>query len=142
MAESTRKQLHIFADLCGEEGLPHVVLMTTMWSTVHQDVGLQREKQLKSHNDLWLPLLNLGAATSRFDNSYDSAWDIVETLEKMRDHRIKVQLPKEMVDDKLQLKETKSAITLQRVVVGDDDTVIAYVGLYATRSPILTLLAD
>jgi hypothetical protein len=31
----------------------------------------------------------------------------------------------------------------QEVVVGDDDTVIAYVGpLYATRSPILTLLAD
>ena len=113
MAGSPLKQLHIFADLCREEGLPHVVLMTTMWSTVHQDVGLQRENQLKSHDDLWLPVLNLGATTSRFDNSYDSAWDIVETLEKMRDHRIKVQLPKEMVDDKLQLKETRSAITLQ-----------------------------
>jgi molybdenum-dependent DNA-binding transcriptional regulator ModE len=112
MAGSTLKQLHIFADLCGGGGLPHVVLMTTMWSTVRQDVGKQREDQLKSHNDLWAPVLNLGATTSRFDNSYDSAWEIVKTLEEKRGHRIKVQLPKEMVDDKLELKETRSAKTL------------------------------
>jgi hypothetical protein len=92
---STLKQLQNFAGIYGEEGLPHIVLMTTMWSTVRPDEGLRWEGQLKSHNDLWLPLLNLGATISRFNNSYDSAWDIVETLEKKRDHRIKLQLPKE-----------------------------------------------
>ena len=56
--------------------MPNVVIATTMWSKVDKDEGEQREAELK--NKFWAEVRADGCKTERFENTYQSAWDIID----------------------------------------------------------------
>ncbi|GLB39635.1 putative 50S ribosome-binding GTPase [Lyophyllum shimeji] len=80
MLGTSLKNLEMFQKLCGEEGLKNVILATTKWSEVPPEVGARREDQLKDRH--WKPMLELGSALRRFEDTQQSGWDIIEHILK------------------------------------------------------------
>ena len=54
-----------------------VLLATTMWSQVDPATGDHREETLRG---VWEQMIALGSGMTRFDNTTESAWKIVDTL--------------------------------------------------------------
>ncbi|KAF9467092.1 hypothetical protein BDZ94DRAFT_1330027 [Collybia nuda] len=80
MTGSPLGNLSRFQELCGDGAAGHVILTTTMWDIVTEGVGENREIELKTK--YWNEMLKLGSTTERFDNTPDSAWRIIDGLEK------------------------------------------------------------
>jgi hypothetical protein len=101
MAGTPLKNLRMFRELCGRQALENIILVTTMWDEVDEDVGSQREKELRGK--YWKPMIDHGSATARYNGTSESAWDIVEHFTTRR-HAVLLQ--REMVDLKKELPET------------------------------------
>ena len=91
----------MFKELCGKKALENIILVTTMWDEVEEDVGSQREKELRGK--YWKAMIDQGSATARYHGTMESAWGIVEHFTTQRQA---VLLQKEMVDLQKQLPET------------------------------------
>jgi len=61
--------------------MPNVVLATTMWDLVEDQLGTRREQRLQTQ--FWSDMVADGCRTERFDSTYDSAWRIVDSLDQM-----------------------------------------------------------
>jgi hypothetical protein len=101
MAGTPLKNLRMFRELCGKQALENIILVTTMWDEVEEDVGSQREKELRGK--YWRAMIDHGSATARYNGTLESAWDIVE---RFTTRRHAVLLQREMVDLKKELPET------------------------------------
>ncbi|KAF8811579.1 P-loop containing nucleoside triphosphate hydrolase protein [Phlegmacium glaucopus] len=112
MGGSPMKYLKMFQNLCGNEALKNVVLVTTMWDEVEDEEGRNRETELTAK--YWNSMLELGCRTSRFYNNTQSAWDIVS---QFQDARCTVLLQKELVDLRLELSETSAGRTLFSMLI-------------------------
>jgi len=77
---SAMKSLKLFASLCGMKAMPYVVVVTTMWSQVDKAGGAKREDAMKI--EVWDDILKGRYGTKRFNNTYESAWDIVDSHTK------------------------------------------------------------
>ena len=110
MTGSVLKNLQMFTSLCGKNAMPNVVIATTMWGKVSKEEGGEREEELKS--DFWKDMLANGCRTERFENTYESAWRIIDRL--VQKDPTQVLLPCEIVDDDLRLNETKAGVTLNQ----------------------------
>ncbi|KAF8238168.1 hypothetical protein L208DRAFT_362715 [Tricholoma matsutake] len=74
---SPEKNLPLFDALCGDVK-NNVVIATTMWKKVKQsDVGTRRENG-------WQELLQSGSRIMRFDDTFASAWEIIDNVVKTR----------------------------------------------------------
>lgn len=109
MAGSLLKNLQLFKDLCGADAMLKVIVVTTMWGEVREESGIKREEQLKK--EFWGGILDNGGKTARFQDSFESAWGIIENLTERKEDC--VLLSKEMVDRRLSLNETRVGRTLQ-----------------------------
>ena len=107
MGGSPIKYLKMFQNLCGNEALKNVVIVTTMWDEVEEEEGSNRETEL--FTTYLKAMIESGCHTSRFYNDVESAWDIVSHFQ---DARCSVLLQRELVDLHLQLKETSAGRTL------------------------------
>jgi hypothetical protein len=110
LSGSAMKNLNLFSSLCGGKAMPNVVIVTTMWSCVPEELGTKREEDLKK--EVWNHMLNDGCRTERFKDTYDSAWDIIDG--GAQKNRARVQLPREIVESHLGLNETEAGITLNK----------------------------
>jgi len=123
MAGTPHRNLRMFGELCGDNAVKKVVLVTTMWDKVQPDTGARRETEL--FEKYWKTMINYGASTDRFSNSADSAWKIVNLI--LEQHAFEVLLlQEELVDLKRALNETQAGKTLysdlQRLLVEQRDT--------------------
>jgi hypothetical protein len=107
----------MFLKLCGDGAIRNVVLATTMWTKVKPEIGERREKQLKE--TYWRGMLAVGSRMMRFDDSFDTAWkmldDIVNAPEIDKEHALLLQ---------------KLVVDLNRPfwqMITEDDRIIAYV---------------
>jgi hypothetical protein len=80
-----------------------VAIATTMWAEVRPEIGEQREKQLKT--EFWNEMRTCGCKIERFQNTYNSAWDIVHSITRMK-CTTALRIQKEMVDDGKALVDT------------------------------------
>jgi hypothetical protein len=87
--------------LCGKGAHRNVIMTTTMWDEVCQDVGSLREKELK--NQYWKLMIDCGAQVARFYGTTESAWEIIGRLPSTPQA---LQLQKEIVDKGKKLMET------------------------------------
>ncbi|KAL4061695.1 P-loop containing nucleoside triphosphate hydrolase protein [Scleroderma yunnanense] len=78
MAGTPLSNLNMFKRLCGENNFKNIVLVTTMWDEVSEDVGLQREEELNM--SFWEVMIRLGSTTRRFNLTKESAWDIINII--------------------------------------------------------------
>ncbi|KIK12623.1 hypothetical protein PISMIDRAFT_120524 [Pisolithus microcarpus 441] len=103
----TNRQTHgslydILCCLCGDKAASRVRLVTTMWDKV-EDFGLAETTVSRMEKCIWKPLLDAGARHMRFENSKQSAWDIVQDLRMEREPLL---LQQELVDARKHLYET------------------------------------
>jgi hypothetical protein len=75
MAMILQQSLRLFATLCGQKVAPNISIATTMWSEVREESGARREAELKG--ELSKDLLASRCKIERFEETYDSAWDII-----------------------------------------------------------------
>lgn len=118
MAGTPLRNLAVFQDLCGNDNLKNVVLVTTMWDEVEdQSVGSKREQELLS--SFWKGMIGFGSRNCRYEGTRESAWEIIDLLdlEGSRRRPTPLQIQREMVDRKLPLHETTAAKTLLRSLV-------------------------
>ena len=127
MGGSPHRNLRMFGELCGDQAVKKVVLVTTMWdrgTTDHQQTHNQRENEL--FQKYWKTMIGHGASTARFSNSADSAWKIVDIILKKHETEV-LLLQEELVDLKRALNETQAGKTLysdlQKLLAEQRDTV-------------------
>ncbi|KIM59587.1 hypothetical protein SCLCIDRAFT_1217533 [Scleroderma citrinum Foug A] len=76
MHNSVCKNVNRFGQLCGANTAEHVWLVTTMWDTVRdQRIAASRVSQLEKTS--WKHLMDAGAHHRKFENTPESAWDII-----------------------------------------------------------------
>ena len=79
MKGATRRHLDMFYQLCGDKALARVVLGTTYWEEVVEDVAVKREQQLAK--TFWgRPMTSSGSRLLRFDKTQESAVVFVDTI--------------------------------------------------------------
>ena len=93
--------------LCGKNAFYNVILTTTMWDEVDEQIGRLREEELKSGNWRWM--LDRNSTMSRFLGTRDSALRLIEPLIDAANKRGSFLLQQEMVDLRNKLPETSAA---------------------------------
>lgn len=98
------RNLTMFQHLCGKDAFKNVVLLTTFWDRVLDEVGANRENQLQT--DFWLPLIVHGSRVDQFNPpTHECAWDIIDRFPP-NTSRPALTIQREMVDQKKKLHET------------------------------------
>jgi hypothetical protein len=109
MEGSAMRNLRMFRELCGEEPLKNVILVTSFWDQVLRDVGEQREQELKRTPHFWGGMVDKGSRIARFEGR-DSALSIVLSLANQRPLALSIQ--QEMVEEGKPLIETAAGIAV------------------------------
>ena len=110
MAGTPLKNLRMFEKLCGENAFQNVILTTTMWDEVDEQIGRLREEELKS--TYWRSMFDRNSMTSRFLNSRESALRLIEPLIDAANKKSSLLLQQEMVDLRNKLPETSAGARL------------------------------
>lgn len=103
-------------ELCGPEGLPNAVLLSTMWdqivphSTQYREACV-REKELVEDKMFWGSMCRGGSKVRRFNGDKLSALAVVDLLATTSSSRtpVKFQIQREFVDEGLDLQNTSAA---------------------------------
>ena len=72
------RNFNVFRELCGEDALKNVVLVTNMWSAVTREVGEAREKELCAN--FFKPVLEKGAQMVRHFGTPESAHGAIRKI--------------------------------------------------------------
>ncbi|KAF7983574.1 hypothetical protein HWV62_21174 [Athelia sp. TMB] len=115
MTGSALRNMDLFQKLCGNRAARNVILVTTMWDEVDEEVGERREAELR--DTFWRSMGAHKFQTARFSHTPESAWSI---LGSSTGHfrPVKLQIQEEMVDKGISLSKTtagsflKSGLTL------------------------------
>ena len=78
MKSTTRRNIGMFHKLCGDKDLARVVLGTTNWGEVDEEVGKNREEQLVK--TFWNPASESTRKSLRFDNTEKSARAFLDAI--------------------------------------------------------------
>ena len=128
MAGTPHRNLRMFGELCGDQAVKKVVLVTTMWDKAKTDPKTQNLREKELFDNYWNTMIHYGASTARFLNSEDSAWQIIDPILKQREAEV-LLLQEELVDLNRALNETQAGKTLysdlQRLLVEQRETVRA-----------------
>jgi hypothetical protein len=118
MYGSSLRNLKMFRELCGEDPLKNVVLITTGWGVFAKagelDKAAANEQQLRTDPDFWQPLLNRGSKMARFEDTRDSALKIIESLVDNEPLVLKIQY--ELVDEDKDLIDTGAGATVNEEI--------------------------
>ncbi|ORY02351.1 P-loop containing nucleoside triphosphate hydrolase protein [Clohesyomyces aquaticus] len=105
MTGSACRYFQMFQRLCGEHTFKNIVLVTTMWDHLKDEmVGFERDQELR--NDFWSVMEEKGSQITTFDGSRDQAESIV--LRLLGKPPITLQLQYELVDRGLPLDRTSA----------------------------------
>lgn len=93
----------MFEKLCGDQALGNVVLMTTMWDNLKNELeGLDRDQELREN--WWGPMEEKGSYIARFDGSKEMAEAMVIML--LEKNSVVLDIQKELHDRKMRLSDT------------------------------------
>ncbi|KAF9537982.1 hypothetical protein CPC08DRAFT_717618 [Agrocybe pediades] len=113
-----RRNLEMFNLMCGNTALKKVIIGTTKWGRTPSFIGAKDEKELKEIH--WRPMLEKGARTMRFEDSYDSALSFIREIVRIAMLDVCLMIQQEMVDDKKIIPETQAGkeirYTLQEIL--------------------------
>lgn len=95
MYGSSLRNLKMFKDLCGEDPLKNVILATTKWGTATRagetDLAIEREEQLCKSEDFWAPMIQRGSRMERFEDTRESALNMLLSLVKKEPVVLQIQ---------------------------------------------------
>lgn len=111
MGGVARRNFRLFRELCGEDALKNVVIVTNMWGDVTPKVGEAREAELARSEHFYRAILTKGARMIRHDNTVESAHAIIGAVMGHVPEALLVQ--HEMVEEELYVSETSAGHELQ-----------------------------
>ncbi|KAI6000347.1 kinase-like domain-containing protein [Pisolithus orientalis] len=109
-ARTPLKNLRVFQKLCGKNAMPKVVLVTTMWDEVEEDVGQQRLMKLK--DGYWKVMTSGGSTTFEYMNTQASAMQLLKAIECQERKQEGIRLQEEISEMGLELRETAAGQVL------------------------------
>ncbi|KAG6917337.1 hypothetical protein DXG01_002908 [Tephrocybe rancida] len=112
MLGTARKNLDMFNKLIGKDATKNVVLATTKWGDIPDEVGGRREEQLRERHWKWM--VDLGAKLFRFTDSRESGWAIIQhILDQAAAQDVDaVEIQQELVEVKKILPDTEAGQAL------------------------------
>jgi len=111
MRGSTMRSMRMFRQLCGESFYGNLLLGTTCWSLITEEVGSQREKELMTDQNFWKGFVSKGAQFARIpDNGYE-AKELVYDLARLEPASLQIQ--QEMVDSHVDFGALSATQTLE-----------------------------
>ncbi|KAG9764077.1 hypothetical protein KCU73_g1120, partial [Aureobasidium melanogenum] len=116
MTGSAYKNLRMFRKLCGDESLQTVVLGTTMWANVKDDIGDRRLQELQNTAEFWGDMTAKGSRVFRHDDSGASAMKLISYILDQRKTTV-LQIQRQMVDEGKSLDETSAGEELEKVLL-------------------------
>ena len=98
--------LGCFQKLCGSRAMSRIILTTTMWDDVDEEIGEQRLAELEQTN--WRVMIAHGSTIFRYRNTSESARELLEeaTMTLSDEERRHILLQQEIRDLKEKLQET------------------------------------
>jgi hypothetical protein len=112
MRGSARHNIQMFKKLCGNAALKNVILATTKWDLVEEDVGVKRQSELVDKRGFWGCMVLHGSMTHRHDNTQQSAMRLIGHIVKA-DSKVALEIQEEMVDHHKTLDGTAAAATVE-----------------------------
>lgn len=110
MGGIARENFRLISKICGDTAMRNVVIATTMWEDVEEELGASREQELGSKALFFKPAIDHGARMARLYNTAQSAKDLIKTFFL---HRPEVlQMQHEIVDEHKSLPDTAAGIEL------------------------------
>jgi len=100
----------MFKKLVGEDSLKNVVLVTTMWGTVDEATGAEREKDLLENPQYWEGMIARGAQHARFLATPESGKEIIRLLGDRSPTVIQIQT--ELIDQGLPVGKTAAGVAV------------------------------
>ena len=111
MAGTPLKNLRVFKKLCGKDPMARVILVTTMWDEVEDDVGDERLKELKS--TYWKGMISCGSEMFKYLNNPRSAKELLRRIaDKSSEQRRVPVLQREISKWKKELRKTEAGQVL------------------------------
>jgi len=99
----SRDSLLMFQELCGEDALGNVTLLTTRWDIVEDEgIGARRERELR--RDFWKDMIAHGSVVQRFDGTQVTAKAIVRRM--LRNPSVVLQIQKDTMGQGMTVAET------------------------------------
>ena len=78
---SEKRRTRLFEKICGPNAFGHVIIATTMWSELRDELeGQSRVQQRKNAPDFWGQMINHGAQVVKHDNTASCAISIIRSL--------------------------------------------------------------
>lgn len=109
-SETSARNFEMFRQLCGDDSLKNVVLVTNMWGKVIREVGEAREKELTT--TFFKHVLEQGAQLARHHNTIESAHDIIRLI--MKNSPTPLQIQRELVDEGRDVINTSAGETINK----------------------------
>lgn len=103
------RNLRMFRELCDENPLKNVILVTSFWDQVSPETGASREEQLRTNPQFWGKMISKGSRVACFEGR-DSALSIVSSLANQRPLALSIQ--HELVEEKKDLIDTAAGIAV------------------------------
>lgn len=113
MRGSGRKNLIMFSKVLGTNNMKNCLLVTTKWGLQDQALSESRERELCEKPEFWKPLITAGARVVRFNDSMESAIQIIAPL--YRGPSFEPLIIEELITQNVPLKRTQAG-----QVVNDD----------------------
>ncbi|KAG6327819.1 hypothetical protein ID866_11270 [Astraeus odoratus] len=96
--------LQLFQKLCGGKAMSHVVLTTTMWDEVDEEVGNDRLAELQ--RTYWKTMIARGSTSFRYWNSAESARELLGQIADRKGREVRV---KEVMGEDMEIATTEAA---------------------------------
>ncbi|KAJ9496628.1 hypothetical protein H2202_008001 [Exophiala xenobiotica] len=110
VGNTARANLRMFRRLCGNDNLDKVLLVTTFWNDVAQNLGERREQQLQCDNTFWKPMIDQGSSVVR--SKQDRTEDLTILLRVAdKNHKFYTQAQKDMQNGKTQAEVSAACHT-------------------------------
>lgn len=78
ISSESQRNIDTLWALCGDSAVRNVILATTKWDDVGEEVGFKNEQKLVS--TVWKDMIKHGSTLMRFDPSSESAWTIINLI--------------------------------------------------------------
>ena len=112
MSGTQTRNFKMFRNLCGDNVLKNVVIVTNMWSRVELEDGEAREAELMAEDIFFKPALEGGAKMARHENTVPSAVAIIRLL--IDNRPLPLQIQQELVDEHRDIAETTAGQELNQ----------------------------
>lgn len=115
MQGSALNNMRMFRKLCGPECFGNIVLATTFWDDLSDDLGAQREEELKSNDEFWGKMLKKGSEVVRLGKDRESGLKLLMGIAKKS--KITLHSQREMVDENKSAQETAAAQSIHEEIL-------------------------